>query len=210
MYAFEPNEEQQMLVDAINRYAVNDLRAKAHDADEKKALPGKLIEKGWELGFLQASVPETYGGFGERSVVTGVLAAEEMAYGDLPGAIAVMTPGLFTTPILLAGSQEQKESYLPQIVEAEWQPFTAALIEAAFDFDANDLRTVAIEDGDAYVLTGEKIYVPYAAEAEAMIVYARLGDKTQGFIVKKGAPGLEIGERQKTLGLYACRFTKCS
>lgn len=208
MYAFEPNEEQQMLVDAINRYAVNDLRAKAHDADEEKTLPSKLIEKGWELGFLQASIPEAYGGFGERSVVTGVLAAEEMAYGDLPGALAVMTPGLFTTPILLAGSPEQKEAYLPEIVEGEWSPYTAALIEASFDFDANDLHTTAVEDGDAYVISGEKIYVPYAAGAEALIVYARLGDKTQGFIVKKGAAGLEVGERQKTLGLYALPIYK--
>ncbi len=203
MYSFEPNEEQQMLIDAINRYAVNDLRAKAHDADEEKALPEALVEKGWELGFLQASIPEQYGGFGERSVVTGVLAAEEMAYGDIAGALAVMAPGLFVMPILLAGSEEQKQNYLPPIIEAEWQPYTAALIEPFFDFDPSDLRTTAKEEGDAYVLSGEKVYVPYAAEAEAMIVYAKLGEQTQGFIVPKGAEGLEVGERDKTLGLYA-------
>ena len=89
MYSFEPSEEQQMLIDAINRYAVNDLRMQAHDADEEGQLPPDLVEKGWELGFLQASIPEDYGGFGERSVVTGVLAAEEMAYGDLAGALGV-------------------------------------------------------------------------------------------------------------------------
>ena len=55
MYSFEPSEEQQMLVDAIRRYAINDLRAKAHDADEEASLPPELVEKGWELGFLQAS-----------------------------------------------------------------------------------------------------------------------------------------------------------
>ena len=81
MYSFEPSEEQQMLVDAINRYAMNDLRVQAHDADEEAQLPPDLVEKGWELGFLQASIPEEYGGFGERSLVTGVLAVEELAYG---------------------------------------------------------------------------------------------------------------------------------
>jgi acyl-CoA dehydrogenase len=203
MYSFEPTDEQKMLMDTINRYAMNDLRAQAHDADEAGELPRKLIEKGWELGFLQASIPEEFGGFGERSAVTGVLAAEEFAYGDLAGALAVMTPGLFATPILLVGSTEQKQNYLPPIVEAEWQPYTAALIEANYDFDANDLRTNAIEDGDEYVIQGQKTFVPYAAEAPAIIVYARLGDQTQGFIVEKGTPGLEVGERNKTLGLCA-------
>lgn len=203
MFSFDPSEEQQMLIDAINRYAVNDLRAKAHDADEEADLPPDLVEKGWELGFLQASIPEEYGGFGERSVVTGVLAAEELAYGDLAGALAVMVPGLFSMPIALVGSEEQKQAYLPQIVESEWMPYTAALIEPFFDFDPNDLRTTAEQDGDEYVINGQKVYVPYADGAEAMVVYARLGDQTQGFIVTKDIEGLEVGERDKLMGIYA-------
>ena len=91
MYSFEPNEEQQMLIDAVGKYAANDLRPAAHDAEESRELPKKLVSKGWELGFLQASTPEAYGGFGERSAVTGVLALEEMAFGDLAGALAVLT-----------------------------------------------------------------------------------------------------------------------
>jgi acyl-CoA dehydrogenase len=203
MYSFDPTEEQQMLIDAIQRYAINDLRLKMRDAEEENHLPEKLIQKGWELGFLQASIPEAYGGFGERSAVTGVLAAEEMAYGDLAGALAVMTPGLFAMPVAQLGSEEQKQAFLPGIVEGLWSPYTAALIEPKFDFDPNELRTTAVEDGQSYILNGEKTYVPYASEAEAMIVYARLGDSTQGFIVQKGASGLEIGERQQTLGIHA-------
>lgn len=203
MYSFDPSEEQQMLIDAINRYAVNDLRVKAHDADEEASIPPALVEKGWELGFLQASIPEAYGGFGERSAVTGVLAVEEMAYGDLACALAVMTPGLFGMPIALVGSEDQKEKYLPALVEAEWTPYSAALTELDFDFDANELRTTAVFDGEKYVLNGEKAFVPYAAEAEAMIVYANLDGQTQGFIVQGGAEGLTIGDRQKLLGIYA-------
>ncbi|MBN1149127.1 MAG: acyl-CoA dehydrogenase family protein [Anaerolineales bacterium] len=203
MFSFDPSEEQQMLVDAIHRYAVNDLRAKAHDADEEAALPPALVEKGWELGFIQASIPEEYGGFGERSVVTGALAAEEFAYGDLAGALAVLTPGLFCMPVAMLGSQEQKETYLPSIVEAEWTPYTAALIEPYYDFDPNDLRTTAVEDGDDYLISGDKVYVPFADDAKALIVYARLEGKTQGFIIDKGADGLEVVERQKLMGIYA-------
>ena len=120
MYSFEPTEEQKMLVDAIRRYALDDLRSAARDADEENQLPPDLVEKGWELGYLQASIPEAYDGFGDRSVVTGVLAAEEMAYGDLSGALAVMAPGLFATPILVVGSGEQKATDIPPVIEWEW------------------------------------------------------------------------------------------
>lgn len=203
MYSFEPSEEQQMLVEAIRRYASTDLRAKAHDADEENQLPQSLVEKGWELGYLQASVPEEYGGFGERSTVTGVLAAEEMAWGDLSGAMAVMAPGLFSLPILLGGTEEQKLTHLPPLLEAEWRPYSAALIEPFYDFDPNEMHSMAVEQDGNYVLNGEKSLVPYAADAEAMIVYARLNDCTQGFILPKGTPGLEVGERQKLLGIHA-------
>lgn len=203
MYSFEPSEEQKMLVDAIKRYAISDLRTKAREADEEAQLPEPLIEKGWELGFLQASIPEQYGGFGERSAVSGVLAAEELAFGDLSGALAVMAPGLFALPILLVGSEEQKEKYLPTVIEAEWRPYTAALIEPTFDFDPNDLKTQAVEDGNDYVITGDKIWAPYGDRAEALIVYARLGDQTQGFIIEQGAEGMTVGERQKVMGIKA-------
>ena len=210
MYSFEPSEEQKMLIDAVSRYASGDLRVKAHDADEEGYLPEALVEKGWELGYLQASVPEDYGGFGERSAVTGVLALEEMAYGDLAGALAVMGPGLFATPIMLVGSQEQKESYLPALVEAEWQPYTAAMIEPQFDFDPYEMKTTAELDGAEYVLSGEKAFVPFADKAELLIIYARLGDSTQGFIVQAGTPGLQVGERQKMMGIKGLPLYKLS
>src|SRR6185295_15082348 len=122
MYSFEPTEEQQMLIEAVGKYAVHDLRSAAHEAEESQELQKKLVSKGWELGLLQASVPEAYGGFGERSAVTGVLALEEMAFGDLAGTLAVLTPGLFATPILMGGGEEQKQTYLPRIIENEWRP----------------------------------------------------------------------------------------
>lgn len=203
MYSFEPSDEQKMLIDAVQRYASGDLRPAAHEADEQAQLPQALIDKGWELGLLQASIPETYGGFGDYSALTGVLAAETLAWGDLAGALAVLTPGLFALPLLLAGSEEQKQTYLPDLVAGEWQPFTAALIEPRLDFDASDLAVTAREVGGEYVLNGEKVYVPFAAAAKALIVYARLGDQTQGFIVPGKAPGLKVGERQKLLGIGA-------
>src|SRR5512142_1281654 len=103
MYSFEPSDEQKMLVETIGRFAVNQLRAAAREADETCQLPQVLIQKGWELGVLQASIPEAYGGFGDRSAVTGALAAEAMAYGDLSATFGIGAPALFALPILMAG-----------------------------------------------------------------------------------------------------------
>ena len=203
MYGFTPTDEQKMLMDAVSRYAKSDLRLAAHEAEEQKKLPQKLVGKGWELGILQASTPEAYGGFGERSAVTGVLAAEELGWGDLCGALAVMAPGLFVLPLLLAGSEEQKTKYLPAVIEGDWRPYSAALIEPSFDFDPNDLKTVASPDGEGYLLEGLKTYVPFAAEAEALIVYAALDGQTRAFIVPKGTPGLGVSERIKLMSLNA-------
>jgi acyl-CoA dehydrogenase len=203
MYSFEPTDEQKMLLDAITKFANNDLRPKSHDAEEGNQLPENLVEKGWELGLLQASTPEAYGGFGDHSYLTSVLAAEQMAFGDLAGALAVLTPSLFVVPILLAGTEEQKIKYIPPVIEEEWQPYTAALIEQKFDFDPNDLSTTSSEQPDGYFIKGQKTYVPYADIAQAMIVYAKLEGRTQGFIVPNDTVGVEIGERQKLLGIHA-------
>jgi alkylation response protein AidB-like acyl-CoA dehydrogenase len=203
MYSFEPTEEQKMLVDTVARYATSNLRPASHDADEENQLPISLLKKGWELGVLQASTPEAYGGFGEHSTVTGVLATEEMAYGDLAGALSVMAPGLFAVPILLAGNEEQKKAYLPEIVEGDWPPYTAAIIEPYFDYDPNELKTTAIVDGDTCVISGDKSYVPFAKEAKYILVYASVNEKTQGFIMAGNSEGIAVGERQKLLGIHA-------
>jgi acyl-CoA dehydrogenase len=204
MYSFEPTEEQQMLIDAIGKYASNDLRTAAHAAEENHELSMNLVNKGWELGLLQASVPESYGGFGEHNAVTGVLALEEMAFGDLAATLAVLTPSLFATPILLVGSEEQKQSYLPKLIAGSWSRYTAALIEYAFDFDPNALKTTASTMGDHFILNGEKAYVPFAKDAEAILVYAGMDGKTQGFIIPKGTEGLTVSdEREKLMSLNA-------
>jgi acyl-CoA dehydrogenase len=200
MYSFEPDEEQKMLIDVIHRYAVQDLRPASREAGDVDIPPLDLIEKGWELGTIQASVPDEYGGFGDHATLTGVLALEEMAYGDAACAIAVNTPALFVYAVLLAGNQDQKIAYLPPVLDANWRPLTAALIEPSFNFDPGDLSAVATPAGNNYRISGQKAYVPYAEQAEMMIVYARLEDQTQGFLVHRSTPGLMIEQREGVLG----------
>jgi acyl-CoA dehydrogenase len=201
MYGFEPSEEQQMLVDSVRRFAVNDLRPAAHEADESGDFPQNVIRKGWELGVLQASIPERYGGFGDRSVVTGALAAEVLGWGDLAGALAVMTPGLFALPILSVGTEEQKLEFLPPLAEADWTPVTAAFIEPTYDFYPGGMRTSATQDGDDFVIDGEKALVPFADQAESALVYARVNGDPQAFLVPGGIEGLQVCEREKLMGI---------
>jgi alkylation response protein AidB-like acyl-CoA dehydrogenase len=203
MYSFEQTDEQKMLIETISRYANGVLRPAAHDADENNELPASLVKKGWELGVLQASIPEQYGGFGDYSAITGILAAEEMSWGDLAGTLAVMAPALFALPILLVGSEQQKEEYLPPVIEGDWLPYTAAMVESGYYFDPNDLKTTATRGDSSYVLNGEKVFVPFADKAKAFIVYASLDGQTQGFIVDAKTTGVRVGERQKLLGIHA-------
>jgi len=177
------------LIDVVNKYAVNDLRTAARDAEESTELPMGLVDKGWELGLLQASVPEAYGGFGERNAVTGVLALEEVAFGDLAGTLAVLTPNLFATPILLSGTEEQKQAYIPKIIAGDWAPNTAAFIEYAFDFDPHEMKTTAVLNGDEYVLNGEQAFVPFAKDAEMILVYANLEVRRRDLLSPKMRQG---------------------
>jgi alkylation response protein AidB-like acyl-CoA dehydrogenase len=203
MFGFEPTEEQKMLVEAVHRYAENDLRAAAHEADESGEIPHELVNKGWELGVLQASVPETYGGFGERSAVTGALAAEEMAWGDLSGALAVMTPGAYALSLLLTGNEDQKNDLIPPVIEADWKPYVTAFMEPEYDFYAGEMRTVASADNGDFLITGRKARVPYGDSAEGLLTFANLDGQIAAFIVPTEAAGVEVGEREKLLGIQA-------
>ena len=168
--------------------------------------PHELTLKGWELGLLPASIPEEWGGFGEYSAVTNVLALEELAYGDLSAALKVLVPSLFAYPILWGGTEEQKARFLPLFCEEKPYPTTAALIEASVLFDPFNMQTTATQDGDNYFLNGTKAYVPLADGAEWIIVYARDSETGQvdGYLVEVGAvEGFEIAAREKLMGLRA-------
>jgi acyl-CoA dehydrogenase len=199
MYSFEPTEEQRMLMSTVGQYSTNVLRPAGHEAEESGKLQKNILDKGWDLGILQGSIPELYGGYGDHSLVTGVLAIEEMAYGDLAATFAIGLPGLFALPILLCGSEEQKRYYLPKIVNYKWRPFTSALIEKTFDFDPMELKTTAHKSKDEFILNGDKGFVPYAMEAEAFLVYARFDNQTQGFILPRDVEGLSISADRERL-----------
>lgn len=205
MVSFTPTEEQQQLLDTVKRYAANDIRSIAHESDEGGGFPASTIDKGWQIGLVPTAIPEEQGGLGEMSALTGALAAEELAFGDLSAALAVMAPALFAYPISLYGTAEQREVWLPHFLEEKAPKATAALLEPGIFFDAHDLKTTATPEGDKVRLNGVKACVPLASDAEIMLVYARNSETgaMDGFLVGRGAEGLEIEGDEKLMGLRA-------
>ncbi len=204
MISLTPTDEQQMLIDTIRRYAEKEVRPAAHDADESGSFPASVLQTGWELGILPGTIPESLGGFGEtHSAVTGALAYEELAYGDLSLAMQVMAPALAAIPLVLDGTDEQRDQLLPLFLDEQPPRLTAALIEPRIGFNPRALHTTAERDNGGYVLNGQKVYVPLAEGAEQILVYAQHGDRVDGFLVNTQLDGVHIGPRESLMGVRA-------
>ncbi len=204
MISFSPTEEQEMIVSMVKQFAVDEMRKIYRECDESGEIPDSVIDTAWRMGLISNNMPEEYGGFGgERSVITGSLIAEELAWGDLSMAMHILCPALFSYPILEMGTETQRKEYLPLVCDEKYKAATAALIEPYFGFDPYSLSTTARPEGNEYVLNGEKCFVPLAAGADFLLVYAGENGSSQGFIIEKGTKGLEISERENNMGIKA-------
>ncbi|MCC6804146.1 MAG: acyl-CoA dehydrogenase family protein, partial [Anaerolineae bacterium] len=205
MVSFAPTEEQQQLIDTIKRFAGDEIQPIAHEADENGRVPAGIVRIGWDIGLVQTAIPEEFGGLGELSAVTGVLAAEAFARGDLATALQVMTPALFAYPVILYGTAEQREQFLPLFLEAELPRVSAALLEPGIFFDPHALKTTATVHDGKVTLNGEKAYVPLAATADWMLVYARDGESGQvdAYLLEAGTKGITVGAREQLMGIHA-------
>ncbi len=146
-----------------------------------------------ELGWMGLALPEKYGG-GDMSFLDLAVLLEEMGRACLPGPYfsTVVLGGL---TILDAGSEEQKQEYLPKIASGE-AIFTLALTESSARYDAAAIKAEAAADKDAYILNGTKLFVPDAHIADYMLVIARTDEKSKGeegitiFMVDAKSPGI--------------------
>lgn len=203
MIDFTLDEEQQMLTDAIQRYAEERMRKVFRDADEEGHIPNDVLRSGWEIGLLPSGIPEAYGGFGEHSAVTSAVAAEAFAWGDLSITMNLLAPGSVAIAVLKAGTEEQKSTYLPLFCGEEIPKLSAALTEPDVLFDPRNLKTTAVRNGDGYVLNGTKSMVPLAGEETMFLVYANEKGQTQAFFIAAENPGLTVGSRERLMGLKA-------
>jgi alkylation response protein AidB-like acyl-CoA dehydrogenase len=204
MINFQPSEEQELLRQTLAGFAREVIRPQGREADEKEAIPTPVVEKSWELGIVQDTIPEALGGFGNpRSAIGATFVLEEFAYGSLGIALHLVAPRLFTIPLVVAGTDEQKKAWLPRFVGPRFVAGTAAFTEPRWDFDPTALATRAERAGTDWVLTGEKCAVPLGAAADAILVYASAPDGLAAFVVERGTKGLTVGEREKNMGLRA-------
>lgn len=205
MLDFTLDEEQGMLAETILRFAKERVRKVFRDADEEGRLPDDVVAGGWEIGLLPTSLPEAYGGFGEDSVVTGAVAAEAFAWGDLATTLAIFAPSAVAVPIALCGTEGQKGAYLPRFMGESAPAVAAALTEPRVKYSPHRLATTATATEGGFVLDGRKSVVPLADEAGLFLVYANEGGRTQGFLVEAGSVGLTVGERERLMGVKALR-----
>lgn len=203
MLDFTLDEEQEMLERTIRRFSEERVRKVFRESEEEATVPHDVVRAGWEIGLLPTGLPEEFGGFGEYSIVTGAIATEAFAWGDLATTLNVMAPNLVAIPILLAGNDAQKERYLPQFCDGEPPRMSAALTEPRIKFNPRRLETAARRDGENYVLDGIKSLAPLAEEATEILVYANEDGKTQAYLVPTDRDGVRVVERDELLGINA-------
>lgn len=201
------SDEQQMMRDTLQRFARDVLRPAAHNADHHAQFPAGLLAQAQELGLNFYAVPEALGGMAaEQSVVTNVLAAEDLGYGDFTLAAAILTPMSVANALTRWGSAAQQEKYLPAFAEENPPVATFAIQEAVPGFNPNQLDTTATRAGNGYVLNGEKSLVLLGKNAELFLVAAQLDGKPAVFIVE-GSAGVSFLE-DPAMGLKAGETVK--
>ena len=162
------------------------------------------MKKAGELGLLGIGVPTEYGGMG-MPFNTSVLICDKIsgANGSFSTAFGAHT-GIGTLPILLYGNETQRERYLPKLATGEWMG-CYCLTEPGAGSDANSGKTKAVltEDGENYLITGQKMWISNAGFADVFIVFARIEDDNNitSFILDKGMEGITMGEEEYKLGL---------
>ena len=191
MIDFTPSEEQQLIIETVRGFAGNEIRERARECDESGKLPDDVLAHLHELGLVTNALPEAHGGGGERSAVTGVLVAEELAWGDLSIALAALSPSLVALPVADFGTPEQQAELLPRFTGESFVPGTLAAIEPRHDSNPLRPRTTARRDGGDYVLDGAKCLVPWQDGGEHVLVLADEGGTAQAFLVPRDAAGLE-------------------
>jgi alkylation response protein AidB-like acyl-CoA dehydrogenase len=201
----EWSEEQLMIAQTCKDFLATEVYPKLDEIDSMKypeLMPG-LLDKAGELGLLGTSVPEQYGGFG-MDFNTSMLIAEEFGKGFSFAVAITAHTGIGTLPILYYGNESQKAKYLPKLATGEFKA-SYCLTEPDSGSDANSGKTKATltEDGNYYLLNGQKMWITNGGFADILIVFAKIdSDKTMtAFIVERSFGGITMNEEEKKMGI---------
>ena len=203
---FELSDEQQVLEDTARRFAREEIAPIAAKYDQSGEFPRKIIQKAWELGFSSTAIPNEYGGLGLSSLDSCVV-TEEIAWACAGIGTSVMCNDLGLMPIIIAGSDEQKQEWLTHCAQ-EFSLISFCLSEPAAGSDVAGLQLHAERDGSDYVLNGTKCWITNGGEAELYTVFATLDRSSRhegvcAFIVPADLPGISLGKKEDKLGQRA-------
>jgi acyl-CoA dehydrogenase len=206
MLNFNLSEEQIALSDAARRFAKERIIPAAAAADRDAKFPREVFEEAWRLGLINATIPADYGGAG-LGELDNALITEQLAYGCTGIQTSMLANTLAATPVLLAGSDEQKRKYLGMLT-AEPRFASYCTTEPSGGSDVAALKTQFKKVGSDYVLSGEKCWITNASLASFYVVFATAdtAKKHKGiacFIVDRETPGLHVGKHEDKMGQRA-------
>ena len=215
---FSLNENQIMIADMIRKFGKEHILPKMMEWDETQHFPVEVFKKMGELGLMGVLVPTEYGGSG-FSYTEYVTVVSEI--GKICGSISLSVAAhnsLCTGHILQFGNEAQKKKYLPKLATAEWIG-AWGLTETGTGSDAGGMNTVAVKDGDHYVINGSKNFITHAISGDVAVVIVRTGEKGDShgmtaFVIEKGTKGFSSGKKENKLGMRASEtaeliFTNC-
>jgi alkylation response protein AidB-like acyl-CoA dehydrogenase len=200
------SEDEAMFRDQVRQFAEREVRPLVAQMDKDAQIPRSIVNKCFDLGIMGVEIPEQYGGAGATFFMS-VLVVEELARVDASVAVLVDVQNTLVNNALLRwGTEAQKAKYFPRLA-SKWVG-AYALSEAGSGSDAFALSCRATDKGDHYELTGRKLWITNAAEAELFIVMATI-DPEKGykgitsFLVERASPGFGIGKKEDKLGIRA-------
>ena len=202
---FHLTNEQQMLRKMYREFAENEVKPLAEEIDEEERFPMETVEKMAKLGMMGIYFPKEYGGAG-GDVLSYAMCVEELA--KVCGTTAVIVSAhtsLCCAPIFEHGTEEQKRKYLPDLLSGK-KIGAFGLTEPNAGTDASGQQTLAVLEGDHYVLNGSKCFITNGNVADTFVVFA-MTDKSKGnhgisaFIVEKDFPGFKVGAHEKKMGI---------
>ena len=200
------SEEEQLLRANVQIFAKNEVSPLVREMDESASIPRNLIDQLFSLGLMGIEVPERYGGANGYFFLS-ILAVEELARVDPSIAVMVDVQNtLVINAIKRWGSENIQKSFLPILASKAIGAY--ALSEVGSGSDAFSLASLAIRDGESYVLTGQKAWITNAVEADIFIIFANENRKAghrgiTAFVVERSTPGLSVGKKEDKLGIRA-------
>jgi alkylation response protein AidB-like acyl-CoA dehydrogenase len=197
---FTLSEDQRMFKGMFADFCTNEIRPQGEHIDQSEEPPVALLQQAVDQGFWAALVPEELDGCG-LDIYTYMLMLEELARADMSTALTLSVHNsLVVKPLIDHGTDDQKERYLEALAFGEMLG-AFALTEPGAGSDAASLAATAERDGEDYLLNGTKVWVISGALAGLILTFARAEGGITAFLVENETPGLEIGYREKTLGL---------